>query len=420
MLLWMGQKPKFEIIELTPNVAMTIGREKLLGSQPLLDDQVSRNHADIAFDGKQFQLTDKDSRNGTFVNGAKIKGTVAFGPGTLIRVGRTVLRSIADLRPLKGALMSTDNNYVVGPTLRSVLDRLQRSATGGANVLIIGENGTGKEKAAGAFHKAATPRGKLISVNCATLNAATADSQLFGSAAKTYTGVQGGPGLIEAADGGTLFLDEVGELPLETQAKLLRAVENGETMRAGEVEPRKVTVRYVCATNRDVKQQVASGKFREDLYYRLAAMVVQLPPLRERLEEAPYLIHQEIEPHGRVAHHELVEAVLLRAWPGNVRELLNAIRTARLHAKHEILVRKEDLEVPPEVSPRPVNQTGNTIAFKEVEAPKTKEELEAVLQRHGGNKSAAAEELGMHRTQFYRLLKKYGLLDPGDSGSGES
>jgi DNA-binding NtrC family response regulator len=417
VVLWTGQRPQFRPIELSANIALTMGRDDLAG-QPLPDDQVSRAHAQVMLrDGKHFELTDLNSRNGTFLNGERVNGTRPCPPGSLIRIGRTLMRVVADVRPLKSTLVSTENGYVVGPTLRAVLDRIQRSATGGANVLITGEEGTGKERAAGVFHKAATPRGPFIAVNCSTLSQpATAATQLFGSAAKTFTGVQGGPGLIEAADGGTLFLDEVGELPAEVQPQLLRAVEYGEVLRAGENEPRKVTVRFVCATNRDVRAQVESGKFRRDLRDRLAHVEVHLPPLRERFEEICYLVHQVIEPSGRVAHHEFIEAVLLREWRGNVRVLIHDIQAARLHAKHEILVRKEDLSVPPETPARPISETGTTIAFKEVAAKPAaernpgKDKLLELKNQHG-NWSAVARALGEQRTTVNRWREELGMTN---------
>jgi len=429
VLLWSGTQPQFRPIPLQLNQLLPMGREDL-GGLPLPDEQVSRAHAQLVHDGRHFQLTDLGSRNGTFLNANRISGTVACDAGAIIRMGRTLLLCCADVRAFASASVTADQGYVVGPTLRVELDRIARYATGGANVLITGENGTGKERAAGAFHRAAAPRGKLVTVNCATLSASTAVSAFFGAMGGVYTQVKEHAGFIEEADGGVLFLDEVGELPLDVQPMLLRAIENGEVTRIGATTPRQVSVRYVSATNRDIRGFIAQGRFREDLFHRLAQQEVRIPSLRERLEEIPQLLHQEMASADRVPDPKLIEEALLRPWPGNVRELINHARGALANAQENTVVRREHLN-PAAGQQSAVNRTQPGIrAFSEPlgasPAPPTevaipaakrkpgKDELVKLIQDHG-SVAAAARALGEHRNTVNRWREEYGLLKKGEA-----
>ncbi len=213
-----------------------------------------------------------------------------------------------------------------------------------STVLVLGETGTGKELVARALHEQSQRQGRaMISVNCAAIPETLIESELFGYEKGAFTGANSSRmGLIEAADNGTLFLDEIGELPVEAQARLLRFIQEGEIRRIGSVESRKVNVRLICATHRDLQQLSGEGKFRQDLYYRINVMRLQLPPLRERgkdiLELAEYLLDQRTEKINRGPRRfspKAIQAITTYAWPGNVREMENAVERAVILSEEE-------------------------------------------------------------------------------------
>ncbi|MBV1788917.1 sigma-54 dependent transcriptional regulator [Marinobacterium sp. D7] len=228
--------------------------------------------------------------------------------------------------------------------MQELFKRISKVARTDATVLILGESGTGKELAARAIHEQSDRAGRtMISVNCAAIPDTLIESELFGHEKGAFTGANSSrSGLIEAADGGTLFLDEIGELPLEAQARLLRFLQEGEIRRVGAVQPRRVNVRLIAATHRDLKNLAKSGDFREDLYYRLYVMELRMPPLRERGEDIIELAQRFLEHSCRKLDAGLLsfspkarEVMLSYAWPGNVRELENAIERAVILADGE-------------------------------------------------------------------------------------
>jgi Nif-specific regulatory protein len=292
-------------------------------------------------------------------------------------------------------------------------------------VLVEGETGTGKELVARGIH-GASERGEapFIAVNCAALTETLLESELFGHCKGAFTGAtQDRRGLFEAADGGTIFLDEVGEMPLSMQAKLLRVLQEGEVTPVGDHRPKKVDVRVLAATNRALEQEVERGVFRADLYYRLAAFPIRLPPLRERLEDVPLLAERFLA-EAAVRHRKDIRGLqggaldLLMAftWPGNVRELQNEIeRAVALAAAGESLG-------PSHFSAK---LTGGQVAAAAAEAPEPetgkplREAREAfevryiasVLRHHDGNVSHAARALGISRVMLQKKMKQFGLRD---------
>ncbi len=436
VVVWSGDAPLFRPVPLGPGVT-AMGREDL-GGVPLPDQRVSRKHAELSFDAGAFQLRDLESTHGTWVDGSRVQ-SARVAPGSLVRLGHTLLLLLADVRPYTAGEVTVENGVVIGPSLRRVLDQLKLFAQGGSTVLITGENGAGKELAAATFHRAATPRGPLVSVNCATIEKGTADVVLFGALKGTYTDAKADrAGLIESADGGVLFLDELGELPLEVQAKLLRVVESQELMPMGATTPRKVNVRYLAATNRDVRAEVEAGHFRRDLFFRLAQMELRLPPLRERREEIPWLITQAIAkaPPPKPVHTLFVEEALRRPWPGNVRELLAQAQRALINSGAHPQIRLEHLDPnagranSPE--PQPLQRTQPGLPSRSVEAAPaapaappsparpqpSKEAVQQALAQHEWNIAAAARALDLHRTQLYRLMGRYGLQAVDGAGPG--
>ena len=236
------------------------------------------------------------------------------------------------------------------PGMQEVFSLIQRLAPHAKVVLVSGETGTGKELAARAFHQAGPRRTKpFVTINCSAVVDTLFETELFGHVRGAFTGaVESKPGLFEAAQGGTLFLDEIGELPLSVQAKLLRALENGEVQRVGSLQPRKVDVAVVAATNRDLRAEVAAGRFRGDLFYRLNVVEVALPPLRERREDIPYLtaaLMRECAQRMRKPLQGLTpgaERLLLSArWDGNVRELKNVVARACMLADGAVISERE-------------------------------------------------------------------------------
>jgi transcriptional regulator with GAF, ATPase, and Fis domain len=297
--------------------------------------------------------------------------------------------------------------------LREVLEQAAQVAPTDAAVLLLGETGTGKELLASAIHARSRRReGPLIKVNCAAIPPSLIESELFGHEKGAFTGATSAkPGRFELADGATLFLDEVGEIPLDVQVKLLRFLEDGEFQRLGAIRPRKLDVRLVAATNRNLELAIAKGGFREDLYYRLSVFPIQLPPLRDRREDVPLLvwdlIHRRQDELGR--RIERVPESGMRAlgrysWPGNVRELGNVIERAIILSRSPELCLDAFL-----ASQRAL--PGSSERLDDVERVHLQKVLERCRWRINGPGNAA-EALGMHPSTLRSRLKKLGVARP--------
>jgi len=312
--------------------------------------------------------------------------------------------------------------YTRSPRFESTLRSISLVAGTEATVLITGETGTGKELAARAIHEGSPRRcGPMVTVNCATIPEELAESTLFGHRRGAFTGaLQDQQGLVDQAHGGTLFLDELGELPLSMQAKLLRLLENGETRAVGETGTRRVDLRVVAATHRDLEAMAVEGRFRADLYYRLSGVPIELLPLRDRQGDAEWLFRYFLEENARkqgVVEPRLTARALgiLRRyrWPGNVRELCQlAERLVIFHAGSVV-----DVEaLPPPMRSAEQSQRGGPIAPGFV-LPEGGVDLEAVesdllrqaLVQTGGNKSRAARLLNLSRDTFLYRLKKFAI-----------
>ena len=291
---------------------------------------------------------------------------------------------------------------------------------GAKAALISGETGTGKELAARALHKLGPRAAKrFVTVNCSAVVETLFESELFGHVRGAFTGAtENKAGLFETADGGTLFLDEVGELPPAVQAKLLRVLENGELQRVGSLEPRKVDVRLIAATNRDLRDEVATGRFRNDLYYRLNVAEINLPPLRNRREDIPYLTAAFIRSFGQKfsktfsgltpgAERMLAEA----SWDGNVRQLRNVLERACMLADSD-MISEADLAGLLDQTAAPAAPKTSMLLAGRIPAPLQEIEREHIvrtLEQVRGNKAVAARLLGISRRAFYRQLERHGL-----------
>jgi DNA-binding NtrC family response regulator len=297
------------------------------------------------------------------------------------------------------------------PAMRPVLELVQRIARSDATVLVTGENGSGKGLVARALHAASDRAGQpMVTVDVGGLADGTFESELFGHVRGAFTDAKADRvGRFEAAHGGTLFLDEIGNLPLPLQAKLLRVLERGELERVGSSQTRRVDVRVIAATNTELEAEVAAGRFRRDLLFRLNTVEIPLPPLRERRQDIPLLAAHF---QGRLAQRyrkpidgfapEAMEALLAHHWPGNVRELAHAIERAVLLAA-ETKIRAADLGLRP-AAPPPAPALDD-LGLEEVERIL----IRKALDRHGGNVSHAASALGLSRSALYRRLERHGL-----------
>jgi two-component system NtrC family response regulator len=295
--------------------------------------------------------------------------------------------------------------------MQGVFSFIKKVAAASAPVLLLGESGTGKEMAALAIHKRSSRKdGPFVAINCNAIPENLLESELFGHEKGAFTGAHmQRKGLIETADGGSLFLDEIGELPSNIQVKLLRFLQEQRFTRVGGRQELQSDARIVAATNVDLKQAIADGKFREDLYFRLAVVVLKLPPLRERGEDTSVLAREFLQRYaaqnGRANmtfSPEAMRAMNCHTWPGNVRELQNRIKRAVIMADGRRIT-ESDLELSDSRSAPP------TLTLKEARENVEKELVQQSLQRHLGRISSAAAELGISRPTLYELMDKLGL-----------
>jgi DNA-binding NtrC family response regulator len=419
VLVFSGGVPCSGVLPLQKG-ALEIGREGPLAD--LIDDtRMSRRHARVSFDGGAWTVRDLGSRNGTAVDGEEISGEHAGEQLRVLRAGSSIFLLAADVNPARAGVRM-QGGTVMGPALTRAWQAIARAARCGTTLHLRGESGSGKELAARAFH-AAGPRcaGPFIAVNCAAIPEGLAERLLFGARRGAYSGaVEDAVGTVQSAHGGTLFLDEIAELDPTVQAKLLRVLETREVVPLGASRPQPVDVAICSATHKDLRAEVAGGRLREDLYFRIARPEVVVPPLRARLEEMPWLIDRElrrvaaaagIDPEALRPHTSLVEACLLRPWPGNVRELAAEISAAAQEAMNtqSAQVKAEHLSPTAGVGFETATQAGTSSAPPPSSDPLDRPAIEVALRRARGNISSAARALGLHRTQLRRLMTRYGI-----------
>ncbi len=405
----------------------------LLGTSPacemrLSDPTVSRRHAAFEPAGRRYKLIDFQSTNGTFVDGTAIGEAYVRG-GEIVRCGGTAMRleegEAAAPSPLPSAARfgKTVGASVAMRRLYPLCERLARARV---PVIIEGETGTGKEVLAESLHEMSGSTGPFVVFDCTTVSAALVEAELFGHERGAFTGaVSSRAGVFEEADGGTLLIDEIGDLELPLQAKLLRAIDRGEVKRVGGQRSIKVQVRILSATRRDLDKAVAAGRFRDDLFHRLAVARIELPPLRERIGDIPLLARRFAQEMG--APEALTAEVLARfedsAWPGNVRELRNAVARYIALGDDEIARSIPDAmhrsSPPPGMYHAPPGAAGPSggpdwlspilsMPFP-LARRKTLEEFErryvaSAVAAHGGNVSAAARASGL-ALRYFRLVK---------------
>ena len=353
-------------------------------------------------------------RNATLLKDSA--GNVIGAVGTLTDISALIEKD-NQLEAYRRQLRSQDGFHgLVGSTLsmRRVFDLIQNAALSDAPVIIYGESGTGKELVSQAIHEIGERKnGPLVKVNCASLTDSLLESELFGHVRGAYTGaVRDRIGRFEKASGGDIFLDEIGDLPMITQVKLLRVLEDKVVERVGASTPISVDVRIISATNRDLQRLVAEERFREDFYFRINVIPIHIPPLRERVEDIPLLAENffrtvRLKSGKDVAgiDDSAMEALMGYGWPGNVRELKSAFEYAFV-ACHDSLIRPDHL--PPSITgvKRSVPPSGpRALNLKEIQ----KRELIEALEKTFGNQSRAAELLGVTRVTVYNRMKRYGI-----------
>jgi len=307
--------------------------------------------------------------------------------------------------------------------MRELFELLRKLSDSQTTVLILGESGTGKELAARAIHEGSQRNGKpFVAVNCGAIPENLIESELFGHVKGAFTGAVGErPGLFEQAGGGTIFLDEIGELPLSMQSRLLRVIQEREVRRIGGNSTKKVDVRLLAASNRDLALQIKEGSFREDLYYRINVMQVMMPPLRERIEDIPLLVQHLIKKHSGstgIVTSEALKALMAYQFPGNVRELENIIERSLVLNREKITIDTLPPQVRGAVKRFDLNALID-IPEEGIELEPAIENLEKqylvkALEKSGGNKTRASELLGMSFRSYRYKLSKYGLAAEGD------
>jgi two-component system response regulator HydG len=380
---------------------------------------ISARHAKVHRHDGRLMLQDLGSTNGTFVSGLRVY-EVELPLGVHARVGPFEIW--ADSPRLVPSIRRSDFEGMVSedPSMHALFAQIDRVAASDAPVAIAGETGTGKELVARAIHRrskrAANP---LIPINCAAIARELVETELFGHEKGAFTGAAvSREGALSEAHRGTLFLDEIGELPLELQPKLLRALELGEVKKVGATRPETVDVRFICATHRSLADEVRRNRFREDLYFRVAVVTLYVPPLRQRRSDVPLLwdhFMARLSPPGArpAVSDEAIEKLRSHGWPGNVRELRNVVQRALLSASGATLG-VEDVQFDPGLpvvgaSDSVVDPKGLTLEQIEREA------LAIVMRQLSGNRRAAARQLSIAKSTLLKKLSDYQLEDVGKS-----
>ncbi|PTL84618.1 sigma 54-interacting transcriptional regulator [Vitiosangium sp. GDMCC 1.1324] len=388
------------------------------------DRTASRHHFEIINTERGWLLVDLNSTNGTFLDGRRIERAY-LSSGSQIRAGSSTL-----------AFAPIDEEVTVEPDregelcglvgqsvkMRQVFALIKKIAPMDISVIIGGETGTGKELVARAIHElSGRKKGPMVVLDCGAIPPNLIESELFGHEKGAFTGAMTArPGAFERAHGGTIFLDELGELRLDLQPKLLRVLENREVRRVGGNDIIEVDCRVIAATNRDLVKEIAAGNFREDLFFRLSVINLQLPPLRERREDIPLILKRALADPELLAQHgrknispEALALLMAYAWPGNVRELMNVL-------SHVLAFSDGEAVMPEHLPPRVRGQEregplsfNEHLTFKDAKEQLLenfeREYVTSVLTRCEGNLSRAARESGLHRKSIERLVKKYQL-----------
>ncbi|MDP3501004.1 MAG: sigma 54-interacting transcriptional regulator [Myxococcales bacterium] len=388
------------------------------------DRAASRHHFEIQYTERGYLVIDLNSTNGTFLDGRRVERAY-LSSGSQVRAGQTmVVFAPIDEEVTVEPDRDGELEGMVGQSvkMRQIFGLIKKIAPMDVSVIVQGETGTGKELVARAVHTlSGRKRGPFVVLDCGAIPPNLIESELFGHEKGAFTGaIASRPGAFERANGGTIFLDELGELRVDLQPKLLRVLENREVRRVGGNEVIEVDVRVIAATNRDLVKEIQAGNFREDLYFRLSVINIQLPPLRQRREDVPIIIRKALaEPdvvtrHGKKRVMPAAMAVLQGySWPGNIRELVNVVSHVLTFSDGEeidVSHLPARLQGQQKEQPLPFNEH---LSFKDAKEQLLenfeREYITQVLKRCDGNISRAARESGLHRKSVERLVKKYSL-----------
>ncbi len=396
-----------------------------VGSHPsndlVLDDaQVSRLHCSLERGERGWQIVDRGSLNGTRVNGVPVRDADLPPPTPRIELGQSSLTIVEqDSVQAEDIPISPGLGDLVGTSIamRRLFGMVTRVARSEANVLLEGESGTGKEAfAMELVRRSERADGPLVIVDCGSISSSVVESELFGHVRGAFTGAERDRvGAFEEAHRGTIFLDEIGELPIDMQPKLLRAIESGQVRRVGENQTRQVDVRVIAATNRQLDREVNDGRFREDLYFRLSVVTLRIPPLREHAEDIPMLVRTFLSRLGAQNHAGMFDAGVLEElgrhrWPGNVRELRNYVERALVLQSPTAGFQPTPSGAPPAGGAIDLDQPFS-VAKRTMVEDFERRYLTALLAWSGGNISAAARRAGMDRMHLHRLVRRLGLKD---------
>jgi len=414
---------------------VVLGRSAALGAERqgdalrigIPDPRVSSSHAKLEKVLGSWIVADLGSKNGTAVDGQHV-ARAALRDGAVIEAGHSFFVFRESLPTSAAAFV--DGRDVHGPAaglgtllpgLAEEIDRLAKVARSGISILVQGETGTGKEVAAAAIHRLSGRQGAFVAVNCGAIAPNLVESELFGYRKGAFSGAtEDRPGLVRASDGGTLLLDEIGDLPLPSQAALLRVLQEEEVLAVGATRPVKVDLRVVAATHRDLEELVEKESFRADLRARLSGFTLQLPPLRDRREDFGLIVAALLRKHAQgtaqaiTIDAEAGRALLLHRWPLNVRELEKSLTSALVlasdgqialeHLPESLRSREDRPEAPFEDDDAPLENLGEEDRLR-------REELDRILQENRGNLTDAARKMGKARTQIQRWVRRY-RLDP--------
>ncbi len=401
-------------------LVMRLETELLVGTSEacdlrLSDPKCSRRHLLLRRVAAGVRVVDQQSRNGTWVGRARMHDA-ELPPGTELRAGDTVLRidEVSDEAPSEDGSTEQPASFgrFVGAArvLAPLYRRLEKVSASSATVLLEGESGTGKELLAEAIHDH-SPRADqpFVILDCGAVQPQLVEARLFGHEKGAFTGAdRARPGAFESAHGGTLFLDEVGELPLELQTRLLRALDRGQVVRLGSTKPIEVDVRVIAATNRDLDREVEEGRFRTDLFHRLAVVLLRVPPLRERDGDVARLARAFLRSYGAdesLLTEDMIDRLERHRWPGNVRELRNYVERLAVLGETELgeapSADGTGGRADPARSGLPFRQA-RAVALERF----TAEYVEDMLRRHGDNVSAAARAAGLARRYFQQLKRR--------------
>jgi len=410
-----------QVIDVDDGADIVVGRSSAATIQ-IDDPKVSREHARIVRRNGALQLIDLGSRNGTRVNGKTARGESSLSSGDTIQVGQAEIlvaetagrRDRLDPAAVAGELPGV---VVSDPAMAQAFDRARRVAQADTTVLLLGETGVGKEVVAEQIHRQ-SPRaqGPFVRLNCGALPESILESELFGHERGAFTGAdKRKAGYLETANGGTLFLDEIGELGGSMQTRLLRVLEDRKFMRVGGREEITSDLRVVAATNRELEREVRAGRFRQDLYFRLSAFIISLPPLRERPSEidlfaelfARQFAKRMNRPRFRLGA-DVLAALRAYDWPGNVRELRNAIEHAVVLAEDGVVAAQH---LPDNVrgGARTTGAAATAGGMRGQVAEIERRAIEEALQAEDGNQTRAARRLGISRRALLYKLDKHGL-----------